>query len=73
MLRLWSTALFALAAGWAVLAFVIPFELVLSMLGVFAFGAAGFGLRWYAEVISDRTAAQLRQNEPSDEEGESRS
>jgi len=70
LLRRWSTVLFALTAVWAVVAFVIPFELVLAVLGIFAFGAAGFGLRWYAEVLKDRAAAEQGQNELSDDEGD---
>jgi hypothetical protein len=69
-LRRWSTAVFVVAAAWAVLAFVVPFELLLSMFVLFALGAAAFGLRWYAEVLEDRAAADDAQNEMTDHEGD---
>lgn len=73
LLRRWSTVAFVLAAAWTVGAFVVPLELVLSIGVLCAIVAAGFGLRWYAEVLRDRdgAAASALQNGLSDDEGDS--
>ena len=51
-----STLLFALAVAHTALAFIVPFEFYISLGGLFALAGAGFGLRWYAEVLLDREA-----------------
>lgn len=69
-MRMGSTLAFVAAAGWIVTAFLVPFELLLSIIVLFAVAAAGFGLRWYAEVLQDRAAAEQGQNEVFDDEGD---